>query len=62
MGNTYEWISWRDAVDLAKNLSFGMIELGLCPEVDVSGKTFKFLGIKSKNRKEWHLTYAANMH
>jgi len=61
VGDKYEWTSWKDAVDLAKNLSFGFAELGLCPSVNVKEKSFKFMGIKSKNRKEWYLTHIANI-
>ena len=47
---------------MAKNLSFGMVQFDMCPDQDVDGKPFKFMGIKSKNRRALHLTYVANMH
>jgi long-subunit acyl-CoA synthetase (AMP-forming) len=36
--------------------------LNLVPEiVFYEGKPWRFLGIKSKNRKEWYLSHIANM-
>ena len=36
--------------------------LGLVPEIEGDGKKWKFLGIQSKNRKEWVLTHCADIH
>lgn len=62
VGDKYEWITWKEAMDLSQNLSYGMMELGLAPEVEGEGKTWRFMGIQSKNRKEWVLTHAADIH
>jgi hypothetical protein len=62
VGDKYEWITWEEAMDLSQNLSYGMMELGLAPEVEGEGKTWRFMGIQSKNRKEWVLTHAADIH
>lgn len=35
--------------------------MGLVPEVEGEGKMWRFLGIQSKNRKEWFLLHIANM-
>ena len=48
--------------DIAENLSFGIRDLGLTPDIYAEGTVWKFLGIQSKNRKEWFLTHIANMH
>ena len=36
--------------------------LDLCPEVMAEGMPWRFLGIQSKNRKEWFLLHLANMY
>ncbi len=38
-----------------------MLQLGLVPERDAEGQTWRFMGIQSKNRKEWYLLHIANM-
>ena len=62
VGDKYEWMSWKDSLDYAQILSYGIKKLGLCPEVEGDGQTFRFLGIQSKNRKEWVLTHVANIY
>ena len=49
-------------MDLSQNLSYGIMSLGLVPEIEGDGKMWKFLGIQSKNRKEWVLTHCADIH
>jgi long-subunit acyl-CoA synthetase (AMP-forming) len=36
--------------------------LDLIPEVEGDGKKFRFLGIQSKNRKEWGISHIGNFH
>ena len=62
VGDKYEWITWAESMDLAQNLSYGMMALGLAPEVEAEDKTYRFMGIQSKNRKEWVLTHCADIH
>ena len=62
VGDHYEWVTWREAMDLSQNLSYGIMALGLCPEIEAEGKNWRFMGIQSKNRKEWVLTHAADIH
>ena len=65
-GNKYEWMTFRDAYETSKAISFGFLELGLCPEnkfddgSDFTGRTWRMIGIQSKNRREWVLTNLAN--
>ena len=67
VGDKYEWLTYKEAYETAKALSFGFNELGLCPEnkfddgSDATGRTWRMVGIQSKNRKEWVLTNIANM-
>jgi hypothetical protein len=37
VGDHYEWITWKEAMDLSQNLSYGIMALGLCPEVEADG-------------------------
>jgi long-subunit acyl-CoA synthetase (AMP-forming) len=62
VGDHYEWVTWKEAMDLSQNLSYGIMELELCPEIEAEGKNWRFMGIQSKNRKEWVLTHAADIH
>lgn len=39
-----------------------MMKLDLVPQVENEGQQWRFLGIQSKNRKEWLLLHLANMH
>ena len=51
VGDKYEWMTYRDAVETAKSLSFGFLELGLCPETkfddgsDATGNTWRMIGL-----------------
>ena len=36
--------------------------MDLCPESFAEDKNWRFLGIQSKNRKEWFLLHLANMY
>lgn len=62
VGDIYEWLTFKEVSDIAENLSYGLKALEMVPEVTHDGKTWKFLGIQSKNRKEWVLLHLANMH
>lgn len=61
VGDTYEWNTWREVLSMAEDLSHGMMALELAPEVQAEGKTWRFMGIQSKNRKEWVITNIAGM-
>jgi len=62
VGDEYQWVTFRDCANIAEHLSYGMMALDLAPDIQAEGKTWKFLGIQSKNRKEWVLTNMANYH
>ena len=63
-GNEYEWITWRDGVQMAEELSHGLVAYNLIPELDGEGdgKQWRFMGAQSKNRAEWTLMNLACMH
>ena len=62
VGNEYQWLSWKEVADLAANFSYGMRSLNLVPEVEGEGKLWRFLGIQSKNRKEWYISELGATH
>jgi long-chain acyl-CoA synthetase len=62
VGDTYEWMTWKDSIDTARNISYAIMKLGLCPEVEGEGKMWRFMGIQAKNRREWVLTHVADFH
>jgi long-subunit acyl-CoA synthetase (AMP-forming) len=35
--------------------------MGLVPEIQAEGQSWKFIGVQSKNRKEWNIIHLANM-
>ena len=37
------------------------MELGLVPDIYADGQMWKFLGIQSKNRKEWNMAHIGNI-
>lgn len=36
--------------------------MDLCPEVEGEGSMWRFIGLQSKNRREWYTIHLANMH
>ena len=50
----YYWRTYSEVFTLTKYFGSGVMNLGLCPEIETkeNGK-FRFLGIYSKNREEW---------
>ena len=54
----YTWISYEKANELLTNFSFGLNVLKLCPIINIEKEgDFRFLGIYSRNKKEWLLSY-----
>ena len=60
-GTVYKWMTYKEVADEAKQFAAGVESLGMVPEVDAEGKKWKFLGVQSKNRKEWNITHLSNM-
>lgn len=58
----YEWMTLTQVLDTAKQLAVGMMSFGMLPEIEGEGKMWRFLGVQSKNRKEWFLLHIANMY
>ena len=62
VGDKYEWMSAKEVAYTAKQFGAGCVQLGLLPEMLDEGKTWRFIGIKARNRKEWGLIHTANYH
>ena len=58
----YEWMTVKEVVETSKHLAAGIASKGLIPDVEAEERTWRFLGLQSKNRKEWVLFHIANMH
>ena len=58
----YSWISYEQANDILTNFSRGLNVLNLCPIINFEDESpFRFLGIYSRNKKEWLLSYLGAM-
>ena len=58
LDNKYTWITYEEANEKIMNFCRGLNVLNLCPKIDIEGDgTFRLLGIYSKNRPEWLLSY-----
>ena len=45
VGDSYAWMSFKEAADYAEGLSYGLIALDLVPAVQAEDKEWRFLGI-----------------
>ena len=61
-GDKYDWMSWREVGDMTEHLSYGFMHFNLAPVTQAEGKDWRFIGLQSKNRKEWYIASLANMH
>ena len=58
----FKWITYEEANELILNFSRGLNVLNLCPEINFENEShFRFLGIYSRNKKEWLLSYLGAM-
>jgi len=60
-GKSYDWLTFKQVDDIARDFAAGVMALDLAPEVEGEGTQWRFLGIQAKNRKEWGLTHIGNM-
>ncbi|CAG9320239.1 unnamed protein product [Blepharisma stoltei] len=49
----YEWKTYQEAHELAKNFGSGLVNLNLSPKEKHGKYNLSFLGLYSKNREEW---------
>ena len=60
--NKFTWISYEEANTLLTNFSLGLNVMKFCPVIEVEGEgPFRFLGIFSRNKKEWLLSFLGAM-
>ena len=60
--NKFTWITYEEANELLLNFSRGLNVLNLCPNINFEDESsFRFLGIYSRNKKEWLLSYLGAM-
>ena len=58
----YSWITFEQSNEILTNFSRGLNVLNLCPLIKFEDETpFRFLGIYSRNKKEWLLSYLGAM-
>ena len=58
----FTWITYEEANELLHNFCRGLNVLNLCPQIDFEDESsFRFLGIYSRNKKEWLLSYLGAM-
>ena len=58
----FTWITYEEANEILLNFSRGLNVLNLCPQKDFPDESsFRFLGIYSRNKKEWLLSYLGAM-
>ena len=58
----YTWITYEEANETIINFSRGLNVLNLCPIIKFEDEQpFRFLGIYSRNKKEWLLSYLGAM-
>ena len=55
-------MSFADVKRTNESFAKGMMQMGLCPDVDGEGKKWRFMGVWAKNRWEWTNTLLACMH
>ena len=60
--NKFTWITYEEANNLLTNFCLGLNVMNFCPVIDIEGEgPFRFLGIFSRNKKEWLLSFLGAM-
>jgi long-chain acyl-CoA synthetase len=58
----YTWLTNKEVETTVKRLALAMEHRQLATKTEGDGKEWSFIGIWSKNRREWLETYLANMY
>mmetsp|Transcript_4415 Transcript_4415/g.7501 ORF Transcript_4415/g.7501 Transcript_4415/m.7501 type:complete len:185 (-) Transcript_4415:1610-2164(-) len=61
VGDKYEWLTVKEVLGMAENLSYGFKALDLIPDIEAEEQSWRFMGIQAKNCKEWGITSFAAM-
>ena len=56
-GDKYIWKNYKEVNELIYEFIYAIETLNCCPEINYKNETFKFLGIYSRNREEWLISY-----
>ncbi len=55
--NKYTWLTYEECNELLTNFSLGLNVMNFCPVINIEKEgPFRFLGIYSRNKKEWLLS------
>ena len=58
----FTWITYEEANNIMTNFCLGLNVMNLCPKIDIENEgSFRFLGIYSRNKKEWLLSFLGAM-
>ena len=58
----FTWITYGEANDLMTYFCLGLNVMNFCPKIDIENEgSFRFLGIFSRNKKEWLLSFLGAM-
>ena len=58
----FTWITYEEANELLTNFCLGLNAKNLCPVIDIEKEgPYRFLGIYSRNKKEWLLSFLGAM-
>lgn len=58
----YDWMTYAQVESEAKRFAAGCMKLDLIPEVEGEGRKWRFIGLQSKNRREWGIAHIGNFH
>ena len=58
----FTWITYEEANNLMTNFCIGLNIMNFCPAINIENEgSFRFLGIYSRNKKEWLLSFLGAM-
>ena len=57
VGGKYEWLSFKQVDDLARDFAAGAMALDLAPEVEGEGRQWRFLGIQSNLNRNSNISH-----
>ncbi len=58
----YTWKTYAEVEKMAQAIGRGIEELGLATETEGDGRSWRFVGVWAKNRREWLETHLGNMY
>lgn len=58
----YNWKTFAEVKKLSLEYASGCMKLNLVPEVEGEGRQWRFIGLQSKNRREWGIAHIGNFY